>query len=153
LWPAETFGGVSDEQFWDDLASDKPLTTTARTAQQDAGPRSRLLDTGSDTDPQGTQALGGDRSGPGQARSDRARADRSRTDQGRTDQGRAAGEGRRPGYGAYPGPRTDPAAERTVVQPAYAATQPVKSMTPPSAPAAPKPFPGAPQPVKSTTPP
>src|SRR5689334_332033 len=80
LWPAESFGGVSDEQFWDDLASDKPLTTTARTAQQDAGPRSRLLDTGSDTDPQGTQALGGDRSGPGQARSDRARADRSRAD-------------------------------------------------------------------------
>ena len=35
LWPAETFGGVSDEQFWDDLASDKPLATTARTAQQD----------------------------------------------------------------------------------------------------------------------
>ena len=34
LWPAESFGGVSDEQFWDDLASDKPLTTTARTAQQ-----------------------------------------------------------------------------------------------------------------------
>jgi len=150
LWPAETFGGVSDEQFWDDLASDKPLTTTARTAQQDAGPRSRLLDTGSDTDPQGTQALGSDRSGPGQARSDR-----SRTDQGRTDQGRAAGEGRRPGYGAYPGPRTgtDPAAERTVVQPAYAATQPVKSMTPPSAPAAPKPYPGAAQSAKSTTPP
>src|SRR5580704_771964 len=35
LWPTETFGGVSDEQFWDDLASDKPLATTARTAQQD----------------------------------------------------------------------------------------------------------------------
>src|SRR5579864_9068972 len=26
LWPAEAFGGISDEQFWDDLASDKPLT-------------------------------------------------------------------------------------------------------------------------------
>src|SRR5690242_2792979 len=159
LWPAETFGGVSDEQFWDDLASDKPLTTTARTAQQDAGPRSRLLDTGSDTDPRGTQALGGDRSGPGQARSDQTRPDQDRTGQGRTDQGRggrAVGEGRRSaGYGAYPGPRagTDTAAERTAVQPSYAATQPVKSMTPPSAPAAPKPFPGATQPVKSTTPP
>ncbi|HET9974017.1 MAG TPA: hypothetical protein VFQ68_37695, partial [Streptosporangiaceae bacterium] len=143
LWPAETFGGVSDEQFWDDLASDKPLTTTARTAQQDAGPRSRLLDTGSDTDPRGTQALGGDRSGPSQARSDRTRPDQDRTDRNRTDRngtdrdrtdqgrgGRAASEGRRSaGYGAYPGPRTgtDPAAERTVVQPAYAATQPVKS--------------------------
>ena len=41
LWPAESFGGVSDEQFWDDLASDKPLTTTARTAQQDPGTRNR----------------------------------------------------------------------------------------------------------------
>ena len=39
LWPAESFGGVSDEQFWDDLASDKPLTTTARTAQQNPGSR------------------------------------------------------------------------------------------------------------------
>jgi hypothetical protein len=41
LWPAESFGGVSDEQFWNDLASDKPLTTTARTAQQDPGARNR----------------------------------------------------------------------------------------------------------------
>jgi len=41
LWPAESFGGVSDEQFWDDLASDKPLTTTARTAQQDPRTRNR----------------------------------------------------------------------------------------------------------------
>ncbi len=39
LWPTESFGGVSDEQFWDDLASDKPLTTTARTAQQNHGSR------------------------------------------------------------------------------------------------------------------
>jgi len=44
LWPAESFGGVSDEQFWDDLASDKPLTTTARTAQQDPGTRNRPFD-------------------------------------------------------------------------------------------------------------
>ena len=44
LWPAESFGGVSDEQFWNDLASDKPLTTTARTAQQDPGIRNRPLD-------------------------------------------------------------------------------------------------------------
>ena len=33
LWPVEEFGGVSDEQFWDDLATDKPLATTARTAR------------------------------------------------------------------------------------------------------------------------
>jgi len=39
LWPTEAFGGVSDEQFWDDLAADKPLTTTARTAQHDSGRR------------------------------------------------------------------------------------------------------------------
>ncbi len=43
LWPAESFGGVSDEQFWDDLASDKPLTTTARTAQPDPATRNRPL--------------------------------------------------------------------------------------------------------------
>jgi hypothetical protein len=36
LWPTEEFGGVSDEQFWSDLAADKPLTTTARTAQPDS---------------------------------------------------------------------------------------------------------------------
>ena len=33
--------GVSDEQFWDDMASDKPLTTTARTAHQDPRTRNR----------------------------------------------------------------------------------------------------------------
>jgi hypothetical protein len=38
LWPIETFGGVSDEQFWDDLAADRPLATTARTVQADSGP-------------------------------------------------------------------------------------------------------------------
>jgi hypothetical protein len=44
LWPTETFGGVSDEQFWDDMASDKPLATTARTAQSDSGSRRRPPD-------------------------------------------------------------------------------------------------------------
>jgi hypothetical protein len=38
LWPVETFGGVSDEQFWDDMAADRPLASTARTAQADSGP-------------------------------------------------------------------------------------------------------------------
>jgi hypothetical protein len=33
MWPEESFGGVSDEQFWDDLSADKPLASTARTAQ------------------------------------------------------------------------------------------------------------------------
>jgi hypothetical protein len=41
LWPAEEFGGVSDEQFWDDLAADKPLATTARTAQPETATRRR----------------------------------------------------------------------------------------------------------------
>jgi hypothetical protein len=42
MWPEETFGGVSDEQFWDDMSSDKPLATTARTAQPPEGePRRR----------------------------------------------------------------------------------------------------------------
>jgi hypothetical protein len=43
LWPTEGFG-VSDEQFWDDMASDKPLATTARTAQPDSGSRRRPPD-------------------------------------------------------------------------------------------------------------
>lgn len=37
LWPMETFGGVTDEQFWDDLAADRPLASTARTAQAGSG--------------------------------------------------------------------------------------------------------------------
>ena len=135
LWPAESFGGVSDEQFWDDLASDKPLATTARTAQQAPPSRNRPLgappgtglnaglDTGPATDPQAVQAQG---------------AGRKRDD-------RAPGGGRRgAGSGAYPAPRTgpDPAAERTAIQPAYAATQPVQSMK--------LPLLGATQPVRAT---
>jgi hypothetical protein len=41
LWPVEAFGGISDEQFWDDLAADKPLATTARTAQPEGAARRR----------------------------------------------------------------------------------------------------------------
>jgi hypothetical protein len=45
LWPVAAFGGVSDEQFWDDMASDKPLATTARAAAQpEPGSRRRLPD-------------------------------------------------------------------------------------------------------------
>ncbi len=43
MWPTESFGGVTDDQFWDDLASDKPLTTTARSAQHDSGSQKRPL--------------------------------------------------------------------------------------------------------------
>jgi hypothetical protein len=131
LWPAETFGGVSDEQFWDDLASDKPLATTARTAQQDSPGKNRPpvgapvagLDSGPATDPKGVQARANDRKrddrGPGRAR------------RGPGSGGHAAAQRTGPG----------PAAERTAVQPAYAATQPVQSMKPPSA--------GATQPVRA----
>ena len=142
LWPAESFGGVSDEQFWDDLASDKPLATTARTAQEPPS-RNRLsgpapgaglltgpaadptpgLDTGAATGPQTVRAPAGDR---------------------KRDE-RGPGGGRR---GRYPAPRTasDPTTERTAIQPSYAATQPVRGMKPP--------LPGATQPVRvAATPP
>ncbi len=122
LWPTEAFGGVSDEQFWDDMASDKPLTTTARTAQQDPGTRNRPLDAGPATDPQAVPARGDDPKRDSMTRNDRRRGEGSR------------GEGRRgAGSGAYPSPRTapNPATERTAIQPAYAATQPVQSMTQP----------------------
>ena len=136
LWPAESFGGVSDEQFWDDLASDNPLASTARTAQEppsrnrlsgpapgaglitgSAGDPAPGLDTGPATGPQAVQAPAGDR---------------------KRDE-RGPGGGRR---GRYPAPRavSDPTAERTAIQPSYAATQPVQAMKPP--------LPGATQPVR-----
>ena len=126
LWPADTFGGVSDEQFWDDLASDKPLATTARTAQQDSPGKNRPpvgapvgapvagLDTGPATGPLGVQAPANDR---------------KRDDRGPGRPLRGPGSG---GHAAAPRTGPDPAAERTAIQPAYAATQPVQSMKPPS---------------------
>jgi hypothetical protein len=100
LWPTETFGGVSDEQFWDDLAADKPLTTTARTAQQGPATRKRPVGARPATGLQAPRAGGDTRRGGGS--------------------------------GANPESRTgpNPAPERTMLQPAYAATQPVPSMTP-----------------------
>ncbi len=62
LWPTETFGGVSDEQFWDDMASDKPLATTARTAEP--GSRRRPADAVPLAGLGDTQAMG-DRRGRG----------------------------------------------------------------------------------------
>jgi hypothetical protein len=143
LWPTESFGGVSDEQFWDDLASDKPLATTARTAQQEPPSRSRLsgpapgagLLSGPAADPApglDTVVAAGPQAVPAPA------DDRKRDERG-------PGEGRR---GRYPAPRTvsDPTAERTAIQPSYAATQPVQGMKPP--------LPGATQPVRAAaTPP
>jgi len=130
LWPTETFGGVSDEEFWDDLASDKPLATTARTAQQDSPGKNRPpvgapvagFNTGPATDPQAVKAQA----------NGRKRDDRS---PGRTRRGSGSG-----GHATTPRTGSDSAAERTAIQPAYAATQPVQSMKPPSA--------GATQPVR-----
>jgi hypothetical protein len=113
LWPTETFGGVSDEQFWDDLAADKALTTTARTAQ-DSGHRKRPLGTGPATGAQAPQAK----------REERGREDRSRED-------RSRGAGRRgAGSGAYPGSQTATQPVKTAAagsQPASAAGTPVSA--------------------------
>src|SRR6266700_3730174 len=101
LWPTEAFGGVSDEQFWDDLASDKPLTTTARTAQQEPGPRKRPLDAAPVPDRQPVRAKPEDRQLVRAKPEERSRG----------------GDRRGAGYGAYPESRTgpNPAAERTAV--------------------------------------
>ena len=138
LWPTELFGGVSDEQFWDDLASDKPLATTARTAQQDPPGRNRLSGPAAGAGlPGRTRRWARHGSGHRSAGRPGPGGRRKRDD-------RAPGGGRRgPGTGAHPAPRagTDPAAERTAIQPAYAATQPVQSMKPP--------LPGATRPVRA----
>jgi len=54
MWPEESFGGVSDEQFWDDMSSDKPLATTARTAQPEGEPRRRPMEVHSAPPPKAT---------------------------------------------------------------------------------------------------
>ena len=65
MWPTESFGGVTDDQFWDDLASDKPLTTTARSAQRDSGSQKRPL---AAVPPPGPRGQGDDRGGERRAR-------------------------------------------------------------------------------------
>jgi hypothetical protein len=120
LWPADSFGGVSDEQFWVDLASDKPLTTTARTAQHDAGPRSRRLVNGPAANPPGRRPAGGGGPYPGARPAPEPAAERTAAERSTAERSTA---------------------ERTAIQPTYAATQPVKSMTPP--------VPGAPQPYQN----
>jgi hypothetical protein len=136
LWPAESFGGVSDEQFWDDLASDKPLATTARTAQPESGSRPRLPEVAATAN--------------GQAGADRARGD-----------GRAPGRGRRAAGetpGSYP-PPSGGAADETLIQPAQAATGPAPVATQPypsatqSSPSAAQPVHAAARPVHSAAPP
>ena len=104
LWPAEEFGGVSDEQFWNDLAADRPLATTARTAQPDTAARRLPPDAGRRPDPQ-----------PGGGRI----PDLQPGDPARQAAGRVAGDG----AGTHPQPRLGPD-DRTAVQPAVAAMPP-----------------------------
>ncbi len=105
LWPAETFGGVSDEQFWDDLASDKPLATTARTAAPPVpASRQRLPEIV-----------------PGRDVDDRGRADATRMAGGAVP-GSGSGSG---GYAPLAG-RSGPA-DRTVIQPVQTGPQPTSA--------------------------
>jgi hypothetical protein len=109
LWPAESFGGVSDEQFWDDLASDKPLAMTARTALPDPGSRRRLPDVVPRPD------------GPGD-------------DLSRGTGSRAAGSGAYPAAQAGPSDRTAiqaVAPVRAGSQPSAVAAQPYQAATQP----------------------
>jgi hypothetical protein len=127
LWPSEAFGGVTDEQFWDDLAADKPLATTARTAQPETSAR-RPLNAGPlpDLHPAGSP-LPDLRSGD----------DRSRED------------GRRPasdGQGTHPQPRLG-SDDRTAIQPAMRpAVQPAATAA-----TATQPYPTATQPTRTAT--
>jgi hypothetical protein len=104
MWPADSFGGVTDDQFWDDLASDKPLARTARTAQQRSANRPSAADPRAQQDP--------DPKGP--------------------KSGGAWGNTRRTGNSAYP--ESSPgAADRTVIQPVQAPRQPGPAAPAPAA--------------------
>ena len=121
LWPTESFGGVSDEQFWDDLAADKPLATTARTAQPETAARRRPPNSGPLPDLH-----------PVESRS-------------REDSRRATAEG----AGTHPQPRLGPD-DRTAIQPTVqAAAQPAAqpgARPGATAPLATQPYPTATQP-------
>jgi hypothetical protein len=121
MWPAESFG-VSDEQFWDDLAADKPLATTARTAQPETAARRRPPNSGPLPDLH-----------PVESRS-------------RVDSRRATGAGTHPQPRLGPDDRTaiQPAAQAgstaplatqpypTATQPSPITTQPVRAAQPPA---------------------
>ena len=119
MWPADSFGGVTDDQFWDDLASDKPLTTTARNAQHGSGSRKRPP---AAVPP--LNARSGQKPGHGGAQGARAQDEGRAQGDGRTqipqmDDG-DRGDGRRAwNSGAYPETRPGPA-DRTVIQPVQA---------------------------------
>ena len=122
LWPVEGFGGVSDEQFWDDMAADKPLATTARTAQPETSGRRRPPNAGPLPDLY-----------PADGRS-------------REDGRRAVTEG----AGTHPQPRLGPD-DRTAIQPAAQAGGTAPLATQPY-PTAPQPSPTATQPVRAAQP-
>ena len=112
MWPTEAFGGVTDDQFWDDMASDKPLTTTARSAQHDTGSPKRPL---AAIPPPGARPA----QKPGGARS-------------QSDDGSRGRRARNPG--GYPDAQPG-VADRTAVQPVQSvqpATQPVPSLGQPA---------------------
>ena len=118
LWPVEEFGGVSDEQFWDDLATDKPLATTARIAQP------------------GTAATRTARTAQG------GTARTAQPGTARTGQPGTAATRRPPntGPGTHPQPRLGPD-DRTAIQPVQPGPQP-----PATSPVATQPYPAATQP-------
>ncbi len=147
LWPQEAFGGVSDEQFWDDLASDKPLATTARTAQPEAGsgqPRPRPGEPRPGDPRLGDPRAGGPRregQRPGEGRPGEGRpSDRTQVFQ-------AAGFQSAQSTGPQPRATTQPQPVQPLPQPAQPAqlTQPLRS----GAPSQPVPVRGAapPQPL------
>src|SRR5580693_8195662 len=121
LWPTESFGGVSDEQFWDDLAADKPLATTARTAQPETAARRRPPNSGPLPDLHPVES------------------------RNREDSRRATAEG----AGTHPQPRLGPD-DRTAIQPTVqAAAQPAAqpgARPGATAPLATQPYPTATQP-------
>jgi hypothetical protein len=117
LWPTESFGGISDEQFWDDLAADKPLATTARTAQPETAARRRPPNSGPLPDLH-----------PVESRS-------------REDSRRATAEG----AGTHPQPRLGPD-DRTAIQPAVQAAAQPGARPGATAPLATQPYPTATQP-------
>jgi hypothetical protein len=126
LWPAETFGGVSDEQFWDDMAADKPLATTARTAQPEAAARRRRGPL-PDLHPGNGRGPGGRVDGRGASASPES-----------------AGTNPQPRLGADDRTAIQPAVQPSAASPRTPplATQPYPVVTPPS--------PAATQPVRAT---
>jgi hypothetical protein len=148
LWPTEAFG-VSDEQFWDDMASDKPLATTARTAQPDSGSRRRPPDAVPLAGLGDTQVMG-DRRGRG-SDSGRGSASGRGVDNGRGRDNRRGGSAG-PQYQTGPQQaQTGPRPYRTGPQPAQAQAQagPNYQTGPQQAQTGPQPYQTGPQPYQT----